>query len=224
MKEAYHTHTHTHLLSAPTRARSRPTDAEESAPTWNGAEDRQEQERAKQHPWRPRPGEGSQGRRHSAGLGGHAPRPPRSRCPPAGSLLRALSARRLDARSLGFPLGHRRGVARRGRRLVSSGAARPAHGHPLAGGGGPERPARGRSEAAAGEGGGGGVDSAAAAGLGTTFYIWPLVWGPRGRRGRGGRRWEGAQWRPGRGPGGRGRAPLDKIGRASCRERVSSPV
>lgn len=50
--------------------------------------------------------------------------------------------------------------------------------------GGPESPAWGRSEAVAGGGGGGGVDSTAAAGLGTTFYIWPLVWGPRGRRGR----------------------------------------
>lgn len=28
------------------------------------------------------------------------------------------------------------------------------------------------------------MDSAAAAGLGTTFYSWPLVWGPRGRSGR----------------------------------------
>lgn len=77
-----------------------------------------------------------------------------------------------------FPLGYRRGVAWRGAaRPVSAlcGSARPAHGHPLAGGGGPERPARGRSEATAGGGGGGGVDSAAAAGLGTTFYIWPLV-------------------------------------------------
>lgn len=57
---------------------------------------------------------------------------PRSRCPPAGPRPRALPAPRLDARSLGFPLRHRRG-----RRQVSAAAASPAHGHRPAGGGGP---------------------------------------------------------------------------------------
>lgn len=175
------------LSPQPTRACSNATDAEESAPTWTGAEQQQQQERAEQHPWPPQPGEGSQRRRHSAGLRGHAPRPPGSRCPPACPLLRALPTPLLDARSLGFPFGLRRGVAWRGSARPAAGlcvAARPAHGHPLSRGGGPESPAWGRSEAAAGGGGGGGVDSAAAAGLGTTFYIWPLVWGPRGRCGR----------------------------------------
>lgn len=153
-----------------------PTAAEESAPTWNAAEERQEQERAEQHPWRPRPGEGSQGRRHSAGLRGHAPPASLSRCPPASPQLRALFARRLDTRSVGFPLGYRRGVVRPVSALCGSseaGARTPARRR--RGAGGAERPARGRSEATAGGGGGGGVDSAAAAGLGTTFYIWPLV-------------------------------------------------
>lgn len=63
--------------------------------------------------------------------------------------------------------------------------------------GGPESPAWGRSEAAAG-GRGRGVDSTAAAGPRTTFYIWPLVWAPRSRRGR---RRETLGWRGGGGGG-----------------------
>lgn len=101
------------------------------------------------------------------------------------------------------------------RALVSVVAARPAHGHRLAGGGGPESPAWGRSEAAAGEGGGGGVDSAAAACLGTTFYIWPLVWGPRGRRGWRRETLGGGRLRPGRGPGGGGKEGAGPTGQCT---------
>lgn len=93
-------------------------------------------------------------------------------------------APRLDTHRLGFPLGHRRGVARGGRPWtlrLRRGRRTDTRSKEA---GGPESPAWGRSEAVAGGGGGGGVDSTAAAGLGTTFYIWPLVWGPRGRRGR----------------------------------------
>lgn len=117
------THAVVCLLPQPARARSLPTAAEESAPTWNAAEERQEQERAEQHPWRPWPGEGSQGRRHSAGLRGHAPPASLSRCPPASPQLRALFARRLDTRSVGFPLGYRRGVTRPVSALCGSGEA-----------------------------------------------------------------------------------------------------
>lgn len=63
--------------------------------------------------------------------------PPRRRRPPPAPAPAAPRAR-LDACSLGFPLGHRRGAARPGSpRSRCVAAARPAHGHPLAGGGGP---------------------------------------------------------------------------------------
>lgn len=202
-------------LPSPLTPHRRSRSAEESAPTWNRVEEQQEQKRAEQqHPRRPRPGEGSQRRRHSAGLRGHALRPLRSRCPPAGPRLRR-SPRRGWTRAA-WASRSRTGVLGAARRaLVSVVAARPAHGHRLAGGGGPESPVWGRSEAAAGEGGGGGVDSAAAACLGTTFYIWPLVWGPRGRRGWRRETLGGGRLRPGRGPGGGGKEGAGPTGQCT---------
>lgn len=178
------THPLRFLSPQPTRA----AHAEESAPTWNGAEEQQEQERAEQqqHPWRPRPGEGSQRRRHSAGLRGHALRPP-SHCPPAVPRLRSPQRRGRTRTACASRSGTgvaRRGVARGGRPWTLRLRRGRRTGTRSKEAGGPESPAWGRSEAVAGGGGGGGVDSTAAAGLGTTFYIWPLVWGPRGRRGR----------------------------------------
>lgn len=202
------------LSPQPTRACSNPTDAEESAPTWTGAEQQQEQERAEQHPWPPQPGEGSQRRRHSAGLRGHAPRPPRSRCPPACPRLLALPTPLLDARSLGFPFGLRRGVAwrgvaRRGRRRVSvSRRGRRTDTRSQEAGGPRVRPGGGVRRRLEGAG--------AAEWTAPPLPAWGLLstsgpWsGDRevGAAG-GGRRQEGGPWRPWRCPAGRGRAPPD---------------
>lgn len=130
---------------------------------------------------------------------------PRSRCPPAGPRPRALPAPRLDARSLGFPLRHRRG-----RRQAAGlcGGGEPGARTPARRRRGPESPAWGRSEAAAG--GAGAAEWTApplpAWGLLSTAGPWS---GDRevGAAG-GGRRWRGLG-RPGRGPGERGRAPPD---------------